>query len=211
MNRTAFLIVCTLTGWLTACTSVKQLALLQDVQQQYTLPEQPEFVLTEGDAVHISLSSRNTDAVSAFYADGHDFLIEADGTIQMPILGRLTLSGKTLKQTEQMLYDAVSPYINDLIVHVRLTNGIVTMLGAVRTQQKMTLTHPITLLEAIASCGGLTSNAKRDNILIERKENGQIKHYRVNLLSDEIFTSPCYYLIKGDVVYVSPLYPQKRY
>ena len=211
MNKTILLIVCALASVLTACTSVRQLALLQGVQQQYTLPKQPEFILTEGDAVHISLSSRNTDALTAYLTDGHDFLIDNDGTIQLPILGKQTLAGKTLKQVEQMLHEAISPFINDLIVHVRITNGSIIMLGALKAQQKLTITHPVTLLDAIAACGGMTVNAKRDDILIERKENGQIRHHHINLLTDELFASPCYYLMKGDVVYISPLYPLRRY
>jgi polysaccharide export outer membrane protein len=54
--------------------------------------------------------------------------------------------------------------------------------------------------------GDLNLSAKRNNILVQREENGKKIQYRVDLLSKNIFTSPVYYLQQNDVVYVEPNY-----
>ena len=69
------------------------------------------------------------------------------------------------------------------------------------------LTKPkekISLLEAIGLAGDLTIYAKRDNVLIIREENGLKNIQRINLNSNELLTSPYYYLKSDDVVYVEP-------
>ena len=193
----------------TACTSVRQMTLLGEVQPQYTLPEQPEFVLAENDVLYISFSSINQDAVAAYHTNGHEFVIDRDGTILLPVLGRITVKGKTEKQVAEMLTQAVGRYLKDPIVKVELKNATVAVLGEVKNQHQIGMPCPMPLLNIIASAGGFTRNARRDNILVQRVENGKVKHYRVNLLTDELFSSPCYYLQKGDIVYVSPLHPAK--
>ena len=62
----------------------------------------------------------------------------------------------------------------------------------------------ISLLEAIGLAGDLTIYAKRDNVLVIREENGNKIIKRINLNSDELLSSPFYYLKSNDIVYVEP-------
>jgi len=59
-------------------------------------------------------------------------------------------------------------------------------------------------LEALGLAGDLTIYAKRDNVLLIRTEEGVKKTHRIDLTTDEIFTSPFYFLKSNDVVYVQP-------
>ncbi len=59
-------------------------------------------------------------------------------------------------------------------------------------------------MEAIGGAGDLTFDALRNNVLIIREESGQKLIGRVNLNSNEIFSSPYYYLKANDIVYVEP-------
>ena len=62
----------------------------------------------------------------------------------------------------------------------------------------------ITLLEAISLSGDLTTYGKRDNILVLREENGEVKSHRVDLTKADFINSDFYYLKQNDVVYVEP-------
>jgi polysaccharide biosynthesis/export protein len=44
----------------------------------------------------------------------------------------------------------------------------------------------------------------RDNVLLIREERDVKKLIRIDLTSDELFTSPYYYLKSNDIVYVEP-------
>ena len=91
------------------------------------------------------------------------------------------------------------------IVTMRFLNARVTVLGEVRNPGTYTLNNGrITLLEALGVAGDLTQYARRDNILVTRENNGKVEFARLDLRSDEIFTSPYFYLQQNDVVYVEP-------
>ena len=62
----------------------------------------------------------------------------------------------------------------------------------------------MTLLDALGAAGDLSPYGQRDNVLITRETNGKLEFHRLNLNSDELFTSPYYYLQQNDVIYVSP-------
>ena len=62
----------------------------------------------------------------------------------------------------------------------------------------------MTLLEALGAAGDLTQYGRRDNILITRENNGKLEFARIDLTSDEVFTSPYYYLQQNDVIVVEP-------
>ncbi|MBQ7191824.1 MAG: polysaccharide biosynthesis/export family protein [Paludibacteraceae bacterium] len=206
MNR--HLLIMTFIICLTACTTVKQMTLLPEPTTQDAIAR-PAFIIDEGDLLDITLSAPNNDAVAAFETAGTNFLVDADGYILFPEIGKVAVMGKTEKEVEAWLSDTLSRYIDKLILRVRIDNAHITVIGEVNHQQSVKVAKAIPLLQALGTVGGLTRNARRDNILIQRKENGKIVHYRVNLLDNSLFSSPCYYLQKGDILYVSPLHSLK--
>ena len=142
--------------------------------------------------------------VSPLNIGGSRYTITADGSITLPVLGHITLQGMTTEQAEMTLRQAAQQHLKDPIVRVLITNAHITIIGEVRNAGTFAITQPVPLLTALGMANDLTSNARRDNLLIQRQENGQIRQYRINLLSDDLFSSPCYYLQKGDILYVSP-------
>ena len=63
----------------------------------------------------------------------------------------------------------------------------------------------MTILDALSAAGDLTDQGKRDNILIFREENGEVKHYTVDMRGgNTLFNSPVFQLQQNDMVYVSP-------
>jgi polysaccharide export outer membrane protein len=79
-------------------------------------------------------------------------------------------------------------------------------LGEVKSPSVYTIPNEkITILEAIALAGDLTTFGKRDNILVVRDANGKRTFNRVDISRRDVFNSPYYYLHPNDVVYVEPV------
>lgn len=133
------------------------------------------------------------------------YLVESDGTIKLPYVGKVIAEGLTRVELEEKLRVLFSDYTKDPIVNVRFMNYKVTVMGEVTRPGTFLLPNErITILEAIGMAGDLTVMGKRSEVLILREKNGVREIGRVNLLSRDILTSPYFYLETNDVVYVEP-------
>lgn len=133
------------------------------------------------------------------------YLVNKDGIIDFPVLGKLQVKGFTMSQLKDSLAFKLDVYLKDPIVNVRLLNYKITVLGEVTRPASYNLqSERVSVVDAIGMAGDLTIFGKRDNVLLVREVNGQRIFVRLNLLSSTIFTSPYYYLKQNDVVYVEP-------
>lgn len=140
------------------------------------------------------------------------YLVDVEGNIDFPILGKLHVAGLTMNEIKDMITDNIvnDNYIKDPLVQVELLNFKYTVLGAVARNGSFTSSgNRITLLEAIANAGDLTSKAKIDKVAVIREVNGARQMFVHDLRSKDIFDSPCFYLQQNDVVYVEPKYKKK--
>src|SRR6185436_4696019 len=93
----------------------------------------------------------------------------------------------------------------DPIITIRFVNFRVTVLGEVNNPTVVTVPNEkISFLEALGLAGDMTIYAKRTNVMIIRESNDVKIIKRLNLNTDELFTSPYYYLQSNDIVYVEP-------
>jgi polysaccharide biosynthesis/export protein len=179
----------------------------------------PASIIQKSDLLSISVSSLNPEASALFntpnssgitVAAGNTvsgYLVSSDGTIQFPILGSIQAAGFTKDQLKESLTKKLldKQLLKDPIVSIRFANFRVTVLGEVKNPAVVTVPNEkISLLEAIGLAGDLTIYAKRDNVLIIREEDGNKTIKRLNLNSNELLSSPYYYLKSNDVVYVEP-------
>ena len=96
--------------------------------------------------------------------------------------------------------------VKDPVVTVEFMNLTVSVLGEVVHPGRFSIDKDrLTLLDAISMAGDLTVYGKRDNVLVQRDENGKKVLYKVNLNSGhDLYASPVYYLQQNDIVYVEP-------
>ena len=135
------------------------------------------------------------------------YLVDREGYIDFPVLGRLQVGGMTTAETRQMLIDQLKPdKLKDPVVTVRFLNFRITVLGEVSSPGTFTVaTERATIFDALGMAGDLQPYANRTNILITREQNGERTHGRLNLQDRGIFKSPFYYLQQNDFIYVEPL------
>ena len=176
----------------------------------YRQPEAPSFVIEKGDVMSIQVFGQDNEAVKPFNVGEAHYIVDTDGCVTIPVTGKAKLAGKTVVEAQNQLEQTISQHLRNPIVKVRLLNSQVTVIGEVMHPGTFVIEAPVTLLAALGLAGDMLPNARRDNVLVQRHSNGKVVQYRVNLLTDELFSSPCYYLQKGDVVYVSPRYKSFR-
>lgn len=136
------------------------------------------------------------------------YAVSDDGTIDFPVLGRVTVGGLTRDEISRMIKDELvgQSLVKDPVVTVEYLNLKVSVLGEVNHPGRIAIDRDeFTIIDAISAAGDLTINGIRENVRVIRNENGVRHTYSVNLLSSrDLASSPVYYLQQNDIVVVDP-------
>ena len=131
--------------------------------------------------------------------------VDSEGYIDFPIFGKIHVAGFTRKQLAEDLKQKLiqEDLIADPIITVEILNFQISVLGEIAVPGTYIVAGDrITLFQALGKAGDLTIYGKRDNVVVQREENGMIAYYRVDLRSVSLIHSPVYYLQQNDVVYI---------
>lgn len=135
------------------------------------------------------------------------YLVSKDQTINFPVLGRISVSDKTITDLENYLKKRLST--EDLLIDPRVTarllNAKVTLLGEVKTPGTYTFSeNNMSFFQALGLAGDLTINANRNDIIIIRNiDNKQIAS-NIDLTSIEWLNGPYASVKSNDVIIVNP-------
>ncbi len=133
------------------------------------------------------------------------YIVDADGNIDFPIVGRIKIAGLTVTAAKNLLSDKLQVYLKQTVINMRFLNLRVTVMGEVRKPGTIKFSSKrLTILEAIGEAGDLTEYANRTNVLVMREKDGKRSTARLNLQNANLLSSPYYYLEQHDVVYVEP-------
>lgn len=137
------------------------------------------------------------------------FLVDNDGTINFPVIGKIHVVGLTKGECEDLIKNKIRPYLartENPVVTVRMSSYHITIIGEVGNSRIVPVsTEKINILEALAQAGDLSIYGKRDNVLLLREDAYGEKHsIRLNLNDANIINSPYYYLQQNDIIYVEP-------
>jgi len=105
---------------------------------------------------------------------GCECTVDADGSITFPLVGRVEVGGKTLRETETILTTLLrKDYVRRAQVSVEIKSyrsRSIFVLGEVRTPGKYSIGDQVTLLEVIANAGSLTPTAG-NTIIVQRQKD----------------------------------------
>lgn len=133
------------------------------------------------------------------------YIVDKQGDILMPVLGRLNVAGKSTAEIEQMITSRVSATVKDPFVRVELVGFYVNVMGEVKNPHRIYVnSQRFTLLDALSAAGDLTEYGQRGTVMVIRNEDGKQTYHRLDLADTNVFSSPYFYLQQNDVVYVEP-------
>lgn len=138
-----------------------------------------------------------------------NYLVDNDGYINFPTLGKLHVGGLTTNQLQRTLHADIYPkYLKESpIISIRILNYRVAVLGEVSKPGIYTSENEkMTIFEAIAMAGDLTISGQRDNVLLIRQNaNGEKSFHRINLQDKNLaLNNELYYLRQNDNIYIQP-------
>lgn len=100
-----------------------------------------------------------------------DFPVDARGTVTLPVLGEISVSGRTAEQLTDTLRDAYRKYLNNPSIDVTVLRRVVVQ-GEVVKPGLYPADATISIGELIALAGGVTQNGNQSRIVLLR--NGQV-------------------------------------
>lgn len=210
-----------------SCSSktYRKINYLQDIQKDtaIVLTKNTGIIVQPQDMISIVVSSRNPE-LSAMYnlvnisyqAGGETegsynrllgYVVNNEGDIDFPILGKLHVAGLNRWEVAQMVKNKLKEtgQLKDPNVAVEFMNFRISVLGEVSRPGTYSISgDKINLLEALSMAGDLTIYGRRDRVKVVREQNGLRNIYVVDLRSSDLFTSPAFYLKQNDEIYVEP-------
>ena len=210
-----------------SCVAPKNIAYFQNrlVDQPEQIDKHGGIVIQPKDMLSIVVSSKNPELVVMFnlpvvsYQAGSEivsssgyqrlmgYVVDNDGFIDFPILGRLKVSGLTRWELSELIKNKLlkDGLLTDAVVTVEFMNFKISVIGEVNAPGTYTIEgDKVTILQAISLARDLTIFGLRENVSVIRERDGERTIYEVNLCDVSLFKSPAYYLQQNDVVYVQP-------
>jgi polysaccharide export outer membrane protein len=151
----------------------------------------------------------STGAVSITGAELQTYIVDKQGYIDYPVIGKLKVIGLTRVELQELIKSKIYPnYITEIpVVNVRFKNYKISVIGEVNNPGSYTLMNEqCTIFDALATAGDMTIYGRRDNVLLIREDaTGKKNISRINLESASLLSNlDLYYLQQNDVIYVEP-------
>ena len=184
----------------------------------------PEYVIAPYDFVNMRLFSNdgfklvdftnvsdntngNSGSNSMLYINnGVQYLVRGDGTIDFPVIGKIKISGLSIKQTIAILEEKYSQFYIKPYIMLDVTNRrVIVFPGDPGTAKVIPLVNSTTtLIEAIALAGGITESGKAKEIKLIRGDPNKPQVYLIDLSTINGVKAANTVLQANDLVYVTP-------
>ena len=139
--------------------------------------------------------------------NGISFLVDKEGLVSLPMLGRIDVLGMTKREAQEILEAKYSTIFNNPSVEVTVTGLSISVQGEVRDPGIYELEREkTTLLEMLAAAGGVTQYAKKKVVKVVRgtAQNKEPEILIFDLRKLESIETSDLILRDKDVVYVEP-------
>lgn len=208
---------------LSSCISTKQVTSFQgepvSKSEIYKLNSEP-YRLQVNDILYIDIKAENQELVTLFKSSASGgsgagglyfsgYTIDNHGNIRIPYIGEINVLGFTEKETREKIEVELGKFLKNpenVFVTVKLggINFIVT--GEVGSPGTKNLAqNQVSIIDAIANSGEISTFGDRENVLIIRKTPDGVKKYKINMNEMAIFESKHFYIQPNDIIYVAPL------
>ncbi len=230
MNQSSnqlFKLVCLLSVivFLGSCRSYKNLDVLRELDGSDIIrKDPPKYVVKSGDNLFVSIVTADEElnriynpaqagiqngAVQVYsnlqgqYVYG--FEVASDGTLTLPVIGKVDVGGTTLAETERAVEAKAREFLREMSVKVRLLNYKVTVIGEVNQPGVyFNYNSEFTILDALSTAGGFTNFANLNEVKVIRPTANGDKVFVLDLQDESAISSEAFFTLPNDIITVSP-------
>ena len=140
--------------------------------------------------------------------DLYTYLVQEDGCIDFPMVGRVPVRGMTTRGVKRVLEDELSSFIKSygdyqmMSVEVKIVRRSFSVISDIGSGTFNIQKEKVTIFEALAMAGDIGDFGDRSKVRIVREKEGvtQIKEFDVR--SEDFINSEFYYIEPNDVIYI---------
>ncbi len=140
--------------------------------------------------------------------DLYTYVIDKDGTITFPTIGKLPVLGKTTREVKHLIEDGLSELIHtqgnmpNLAVEVQIVQRYFSVIGAQSSGRFAINKEKVTIFEALAMAKDIADFGDRSKINIIREQGDSTIIKTFDVRSADIINSEFYYIEPNDVIYI---------
>ena len=214
----------------TSCRGTQEITMFQDIQEDMVMNgvprEAPVYIIKPFDNLYLSIltldpevnqllnpssqGGTNTGGTNQQYGERvsqyiNGYMVEADGTINAPLLGKIQLAGLNLVDAQKYVKEKAEELLKDPNVKVKVLNFKVNVSGEVRSPGLYyNYEGSLNLLDAISMANGITEFANLNKVLVIRHYQNNSKTFNLHLTDKSLYFSDAFYLQPNDMVYLPP-------
>lgn len=139
--------------------------------------------------------------------DLYTYLVDEEGMIDFPTIGKLYVQNLTSRQVKMLLEEELSkllqeiPGYSTISVEVHIVNRSFSIIGAQSGRYPITK-EKMTIFEALALAGDLGEFNSRKEVKLVRERNGVTTIKTFDARSEDIVNSEYYYIEPNDIIYI---------
>jgi polysaccharide biosynthesis/export protein len=135
-----------------------------------------------------------------------DYLVESDGSVNLPVIKRTQVAGLTIREATSMLENKYAKYyINPYILLTISNRRVIVFPGDPGTARVIPLeNNNTTLIEALALSGGITESGKAKQVKLIRGDPAKPQVYLIDLSTIQGIKQGNTILQANDIIYVTP-------
>lgn len=219
-------VVCALV--LSSCVTSRKVNLMQetlnDIPNYVDTLSYEDYLLRKEDRLYIQVYSINEKVASLFHAgmnqgqnvlngsdaqsDLYSYVVDEQGNITFPTVGKVHVLGLTARQVKHLLEDQLSGLLTSygdqksLSVQVHIVGRSFSVIGPEKSGRFPINKEKVTIFEALSLMGDLSDFASRSDVMLIREVGDSTVVKTFDLRSKEIVNSEFYYIEPNDVLYI---------
>ena len=234
MRKFKYILFLAIVGFaLASCVTARKVNYMQEPDKQIpsyadTLSFE-EYELRIGDRLYVYVYSTNEEVMKMYNAGGssssqmrqqmsqggggygsydlYTYLIDEEGNIDFPSIGKVHVKGNTLREVKHKLEDELGTLVKEMpgystvSVEVNIVNRSFSIIGA-QSGRYMINKEKMTIFEALAMAGDLKEFNSRKEVKLVREKNGVTTIKTFDVRSKDIVNSEYYYIEPNDIIYI---------
>lgn len=173
----------------------------------YSLDEKVMQMYNSGGGNGSSMRQQMSNGTTYGSYDLYTYLIDDEGYIDFPTIGKVFVRGMTTRQVKVRLEEELStllkevPGYSTVSVEVNIVNRSFSVIGA-QSGRYMINKEKMTIFEALAMAGDLGEFNSRKEIKLVREKNGVTTIKTFDARSKDLVNSEYYYIEPNDIIYI---------